>query len=112
MLSFSSNLEWFDVRTVHCPLKWPQGSPLRGKVPPNVEPQARHGRPSVHKSKDGDAFQCQLAGDGRTGPTPNLGHLGPRWPLQQPCWCELAEEVLEGWAFRGEVPLFSTEEAW
>ena len=38
MLSFSSNLEWFAVRTMHCPLKWPQGSPLSAKAPPNVEP--------------------------------------------------------------------------
>ena len=112
MLSFSSNLEWFAVRTMYCPLKWPQGAPLSAKAPPNVEPQARHGRPSVHQPKDGDAFQRQLAGDGRTDPTPNLGHLGLSWPVQQPSWCGLAEGVLEGRAFGGEVPLFSTEEAW
>ena len=112
MLSFSRNLEWFAVSTVHCPLKWPQGSPLSAKAPPNVKPHARHGRPSVHQPKDGDAFLRQLAGDGRTVPTPNLGHLGLRWPFQQPSWCGLAEEVLEGRAFGGEMPLFSTEEAW
>ena len=111
MLSFPSNLEWFAVRTVHCPLKWPQGAPLSAEAPPNVEPQACHGRPCVHQSKDGDAFQRQLAGDGWTDPTPNLGHPGLRWPFQQPSWCGLAEEVLEGQTFGGEVPLFSTEEA-
>ena len=111
MLSFSSNLEWFAVSTVHCLLKWPQGDPLSTEAPPNVEPQACHGCPCVHQPKDGDAFQRQLAGDGQTDPTPNLGHLGLRWPFQQPNWCGLAEEALEGQAFGGEVPLFSTEEA-
>ena len=100
------------MRIVQCPLKLPQGSPLSVIAPPNVEPQARHGRPSVHKHKDGDAFQGQLAGDGWTDPTPNLGHPGLRWPFQQLSWCGLVEEVLEGWAFGDEVPLFSTEEAW
>ena len=84
MLSFSSNLEWFAVLAVHCPLKWPQGAPLSAKAPPNVEPQACHGCPSVHQPKDGDAFQRQLAGDRWTDPTPNLGHLGLRWPFWQP----------------------------
>ena len=38
MLSFSSNLEWFAVCTVHCPLKLPQGPPLGAVAPPDVEP--------------------------------------------------------------------------
>ena len=90
------------MRTVHCPLKWPQGAPLSAETPPNVEPQACHGRPCVSQPKDGDAFQRLLAGDGWTDPTPNLGHIGLRWPFQQPSWCGLAEEVLEGQAFGGE----------
>ena len=110
MLSFSSNLEWFAVSTVYYPLKLPRGSPLSAIAPPNVEPHARHGCSSVHQPKDGDAFQGQLAGDGWTDPTPNLGHHGLRWPFQQSSRCGLVE-VLEGWAFGGGVPFFSTEEA-
>ena len=89
MLGLSSNLEWFAVCAVHCPLKLSQGPPLGAVAPPDVEPEAGHGRSSVHKTEDGDAFQSQLAGDGRTYHTPNLGHLGLRWPFQQPSRCGL-----------------------
>ena len=48
MLSLPSNLEWFAVRTVHSPLKWPQGAPLSAEAPPNVEPHAGHRGSRVH----------------------------------------------------------------
>ena len=66
---------------MYCPLKWLQGPPLGTVAPPDIKPKAGHGRSSVHKAKDGDAFQSQLAGDGWTHHTPNLGHLSLRGPV-------------------------------
>ena len=53
MLGFTSDLQWFAVRAVYCPLKWLQG-PLLGTVaPPYGESHTGHGRSSVHKAEEG-----------------------------------------------------------
>ena len=78
MLGFTSDLQWFAVRTMHCPLKWPQGPPLGAVAPPYGESHTGYGRSSVHKAEDGDAFECQLASDGWADCAPNSGHLGLR----------------------------------
>ena len=56
MLSFSSNLEWFVVCTVHCPLKLLQGPPLGAVAPPDGKPEASHRCSRVHEAEDRDAF--------------------------------------------------------
>ena len=78
MLGFASNLEWFTVCAVYCPLKWLQGLPLGVVAPPDRESKADNRRSSVHKAEDGNAFQSQLAGDGWAYCAPNRGLLGLR----------------------------------
>ena len=76
MLSSAGNLQRFTVRTMHCPLKFLQGSPLGMVAPPDREPQAGHRGSCIHKTEDRDAFQRELACDGWPYSASNRGHLG------------------------------------
>ena len=75
MLSSAGNLQGFTVCTVHCSFELLQGSPLGAVAPPDREPQAGYGGSRVHKTKDGDAFQCKLACDGWPYSAPNRATL-------------------------------------
>ena len=57
MLGFSSNLEWFAVWAVYCPLKLTQVPPLDAVAPPDEKPEASHWRFCVYETEDRDAFQ-------------------------------------------------------
>ena len=78
MLGFTSDLQWFAVRAMYCSLKWLQGPTLGVVASPYGESHTGHGRSSVHKAEEGDAFERQLASDGWAYCAPNRGHLGLR----------------------------------
>ena len=78
MLSSAGNLQGFTVCTVHCPLKLLQGPPLGAVAPSDGKPEAGYGSSRVHKTEDRDAFQSELACNGRPYSIPNRGHLGLR----------------------------------
>ena len=56
MMGLSSNLEWFAMCAVHCPLKLSQGPPLDAVAPPDGKPEASDLRSRVHEAEDRDAF--------------------------------------------------------
>ena len=78
MLGFSSNLEWFAMCAVYCPLKLPQGPPLGEVVPPDGKREASDGRSRVYETEDRDGFQSKYACDGWAYCAPKRGHLGLR----------------------------------
>ena len=53
-------------------------APIGRGSAPYGESHTGHGRSSVHKAEEGDAFERQLASDGWAYCAPNRGHLGLR----------------------------------